>query len=60
MERSRFAGYRRIAARGRHITLTAALAAFDEWRRRFAQHVESKGTVDGADDVARSAKSTTQ
>ena len=24
MERSRFAGYRRIAARGRHITLTMA------------------------------------
>jgi hypothetical protein len=29
----------------------AALAAFDEWTRRFAQHVESKGTVEGADDV---------
>ena len=38
----------------------AALAAFDEWTRRFAQHVESKGTVEGADDAARSAKSTTQ
>jgi hypothetical protein len=25
----------------------AALAAFDEWTRRFAQHVESKGTVEG-------------
>jgi uncharacterized protein len=37
-----------------------ALAAFDEWTRRSAQHVESKGTVEGADDVARSAKSTTQ
>ena len=38
----------------------AALAAFDEWTRRFAQHVESKGTVEGADDAARNAKSTTQ
>jgi hypothetical protein len=38
----------------------AALAAFDEWTRRFAQHVESKGIVEGADDAARSGKSTTQ
>jgi hypothetical protein len=38
----------------------AALAAFDEWTRRFAQHVESKGVVQGADEAARSAKSTTQ
>ena len=28
MERSRFAGYRRIAARGRHITLTFATVGF--------------------------------
>ena len=39
---------------------SAALAAFDEWTRRFAQHVESKGVVQGADDAVRSAKSTTQ
>jgi hypothetical protein len=38
----------------------AALAVFDEWTRRFAQHVESKGTVKDADDAARRAKSTTQ
>ena len=38
----------------------AALAAFDEWTRRFAQHVESKRTVEDADDAARNAKSTTQ
>jgi hypothetical protein len=37
-----------------------ALAAFGEWTRRLTQHVESKGTVEGADDAARSAKSTTQ
>jgi hypothetical protein len=38
----------------------AALAGFDEWTRRFTQHVERKGVVQGADDAARSAKSTTQ
>jgi hypothetical protein len=38
----------------------AALAAFDEWTRRFTQHVESKGIVERADDAARGAKSTTQ
>jgi hypothetical protein len=38
----------------------AALAAFDEWTRHFARHVESKGMVEGADDAARGAKSTTQ
>lgn len=38
----------------------AALAKFDEWTRRFAQHVGRKGVVRGADDAARSAKSTTQ
>jgi hypothetical protein len=37
----------------------AALAAFDEWTRRFAQHVQGKGIVEGADDAVRSAKSTT-
>ena len=38
----------------------AALAAFDEWTRRFAQHAQGKGIVEGADDAVRSAKSTTQ
>jgi hypothetical protein len=38
----------------------SALATFDEWTHRFAQHVEGKGTVEGADNAARSAKSTTQ
>ena len=38
----------------------AALAAFDEWTRRFSQHVESKGVVRDADEAARGAKSTTQ
>ena len=38
----------------------SALAAFDEWTHRFARHVESKGIVQGADDAARAAKSTTQ
>jgi hypothetical protein len=38
----------------------AALAAFDQWTRRFAEHVQSKGVVQGADEAARSAKSTTQ
>jgi hypothetical protein len=37
-----------------------ALAAFDEWARRFAQHVQGKGILERADDAARSAKSTTQ
>jgi hypothetical protein len=38
----------------------AALAAFDEWARCFAQHVASEGIVEGADQAARGAKSTTQ
>jgi hypothetical protein len=38
----------------------AALAAFDAWTRRFAQHVESQGIVEGADEAASGAKSTTQ
>jgi hypothetical protein len=29
----------------------AALAAFDEWTRHFARHVESKGMVEGADEA---------
>lgn len=33
---------------------------FNDWTRRFAQHVESKGVVEGADDAARGAKCTTQ
>jgi hypothetical protein len=37
-----------------------ALAAFDEWARCFAQHVESKGIVESADEDARGAKSTNQ
>jgi hypothetical protein len=38
----------------------AALATFHEWTHRFAQHVESKGIVEGGDNVARRAKFTTQ
>lgn len=37
----------------------AALATFDQ-SHRFAKHVERKGMVEGADNAARSAKSTTQ
>ncbi len=36
------------------------MAAFDDWMRRFAEHVESKGIVNGADAAARGAKATTQ
>jgi hypothetical protein len=37
-----------------------ALAAFDEWVRRFVDHVGSRGVVRGADDAARGTRSTTQ
>ena len=39
---------------------TAALAAFDEWTHRFAEYVESKGIVEGPDEAASGAQSTTQ
>jgi len=38
----------------------AMVATFDEWVRRFVEHVGTKGIVQGADDAARGAKSTTQ
>jgi hypothetical protein len=38
----------------------AELPTFEEWTRRFAQHVECKGMVEGVDDAASSAKPTTQ
>jgi hypothetical protein len=57
---SMFRGATCFSLLGRGIAQRATLAAFGEWTRRFAQHVDSKGTVGGADDAASGGESATQ